>query len=318
MSRTSYQLKLPSQWKIHNVFHASLLTPYKETALNGNKYQEPAPDLIERQPEWEVERILQVRRYQKQLQYLVRWKGFSEAHDSWEPASNIHADELLQEFYKNHPAAIRNLTTPSSIIIRSMSTSTSLIDRLEDPPAPFPLVDPSPPRFSASTNPHPQAPDAATDADRLRNPDGRCLSPVTFHLADDTLPTFLPDWPPTAPHPPRWPTDVPYPLGPWPSPPESRSTTPDYHYDSCDDLCAASCNINTVLTLYGKPPPRSPQPVNSWPSLPDHDHWPDAPGTPFIPSNPHPTRAHCYAHCTRRPDLGSLVWLTATRDLTGT
>ena len=36
ISRTSYQLKLPPQWKIHNVFHATLLTPYKETALNGN------------------------------------------------------------------------------------------------------------------------------------------------------------------------------------------------------------------------------------------------------------------------------------------
>ena len=32
---TSYQIKLPPQWKIHNVFHATLLTPYKETALNG-------------------------------------------------------------------------------------------------------------------------------------------------------------------------------------------------------------------------------------------------------------------------------------------
>ena len=45
ISRTSYQLKLPPQWKIHNVFHATLLTPYKETDLNGNHNQEPAPSV---------------------------------------------------------------------------------------------------------------------------------------------------------------------------------------------------------------------------------------------------------------------------------
>ena len=36
ISLTSYQLKLPPQWKVHNVFHTTLLTPYKEMALNGN------------------------------------------------------------------------------------------------------------------------------------------------------------------------------------------------------------------------------------------------------------------------------------------
>ena len=61
ISHTSYQLKLPSQWKIHNVFHATLLTPYKEMTLNGNQNQEPAPELIDGQPEWEVEQILRVR-----------------------------------------------------------------------------------------------------------------------------------------------------------------------------------------------------------------------------------------------------------------
>jgi hypothetical protein len=47
VSRTSFRLKLPSTWKIHNLFHASLLTPYKETAINGSYYQEPIPDLID-------------------------------------------------------------------------------------------------------------------------------------------------------------------------------------------------------------------------------------------------------------------------------
>jgi hypothetical protein len=113
ISHTSYQLKLPPQLKIHNVFHATLLTPYKETPLNGKQYQEPTPELIDGQPKWEVETILHVRRRHNQLQYLVRWKGFSEAHDSWEPAKDVHAELLVKDFYKRHPTAIQ--TTHSSL-----------------------------------------------------------------------------------------------------------------------------------------------------------------------------------------------------------
>jgi hypothetical protein len=106
VSRTSFQLKLPPAWKIHNVFHASLLTPYKETTINSNKYQEPIPDLVDGQPEWEVELILDARKRCQQLQYLVRWKGFSEVHDSWEPLANINADQLIKKFYQENPSAI--------------------------------------------------------------------------------------------------------------------------------------------------------------------------------------------------------------------
>ena len=142
ISHTSYQLKLPPQWKIHNIFHATLLTPYKEMALNGNRNQEPAPELINGQPEWEVEQILCVRRYRCQVQYLVRWKGFSEAHDSWEPASNVHADDLVKEFYKRYPKAIQNTTTQNPIIIRTTTMSTTPLSAcIEDAPSSLPLVD---------------------------------------------------------------------------------------------------------------------------------------------------------------------------------
>ena len=140
VSRTSYQLKLPPQWKLHDIFHATLLTPYKETTLNGQSYQEPTPDLIDGQPEWEVESVLKVRRRRNQLQFLIRWKGFSEAHDSWEPARNIHADELVEEFYKRHPAAICSI--PSPLTIRSLIMSTTpLSECIEDAPAPLPLAE---------------------------------------------------------------------------------------------------------------------------------------------------------------------------------
>ena len=147
ISRTSYQLKLPPQWKIHNVFHATLLTPYKETTLNGSHNQEPTPELINGQPKWEVKQILRVRRYRWQVQYLIRWKGFSETHDSWEPAANVHADKLIQEFYKRYPKAIWNtiIHTPTfhiPVTIRQTIMSTpTLAERITGAPSPLSLAE---------------------------------------------------------------------------------------------------------------------------------------------------------------------------------
>ena len=46
LSPIVYQLELPSQWKIHDVFHVDLLTPYRETKLHGPNFTRPPPDLI--------------------------------------------------------------------------------------------------------------------------------------------------------------------------------------------------------------------------------------------------------------------------------
>jgi hypothetical protein len=52
------------------------------------------------------------------------------------------------------------------------------------------------------------------------------------------------------------------------------------------------CDLATILTLYGSSPPQSPTPIIPWDAIPNHDLWPDTPGTPFIPSNPCSTHAH--------------------------
>jgi hypothetical protein len=163
ISHTTYRLKLPPTWKIHNTFHTSLLTPYRETITNGIKYQEPPPDLINGQPEWEVEKVLGSRCRRNQLQYLVRWKGFSDAHDSWEPLSHLTADERIAEFYNKNPQAVRAIT--HSPIIRTLTTqpipmsqtfapptidddtvplsssNLSLANRFDTPPESIPLLD---------------------------------------------------------------------------------------------------------------------------------------------------------------------------------
>ena len=97
-----YQLTLPTQWeqkRIHNVFHASLLTPYYETEAHGVNHLELPPDVIEGEEEYEVEKVLDSKRIgrNKKLHYLIRWKGYSEAHDTWEPEDNVkNAQELIE------------------------------------------------------------------------------------------------------------------------------------------------------------------------------------------------------------------------------
>jgi hypothetical protein len=61
MSPVNYRLKLPMQWKIHDVFHTDLLMPYREMPIHGANYQRPPPDLVDGMEEYEVEKVLDSR-----------------------------------------------------------------------------------------------------------------------------------------------------------------------------------------------------------------------------------------------------------------
>jgi hypothetical protein len=100
-SNAVYQVEIPRRWKIHNTFHANLLTPYKETELHGPNYTRPPPDLVDGEQEFEVEKILdaQQRGRGRKLHFLVKWKGYPVSDNLWEKAEDVHAEELVQEFY---------------------------------------------------------------------------------------------------------------------------------------------------------------------------------------------------------------------------
>jgi hypothetical protein len=106
---TNSRLQLPKQWRIHPVFHNSLLTPYNETPEHGPNYTQPPPEIIEGEDEhYEVETILNARPTpnRRGIQYLVKWKGYPDSENTWIPASGMkHAMDLVHEYHRRHPRA---------------------------------------------------------------------------------------------------------------------------------------------------------------------------------------------------------------------
>jgi Chromo (CHRromatin Organisation MOdifier) domain len=102
ISPVAVRLELPPQWRIHPVFHISLLTPYTETPSHGPNFTRPPPDLIDGEEEYEVEQIRSHRSWgrSKTLQYLIKWVGYPESDNTWENADQIHAPELIKLYHR--------------------------------------------------------------------------------------------------------------------------------------------------------------------------------------------------------------------------
>lgn len=96
----AYRLKLPQRYKIHPVFHSSLLSPYRETEAYGPNFPEPPPDLIEGEEEYEVKAILNHKGKGLRRRYLVKWKGYSSGENTWEPEDGLNNAKEILERYK--------------------------------------------------------------------------------------------------------------------------------------------------------------------------------------------------------------------------
>src|SRR6266436_4213816 len=120
ISPVAYQLALPANWRIHDVFHASLLNPYHETKAHSPNFTRPPPDLIEGEDKYEVERIVAHRVFgrSKRLQYLIKWKGYPKSDNSWEPADQVHTPDLVKHYHsaaKNQSAIHSTVKDQSAI-----------------------------------------------------------------------------------------------------------------------------------------------------------------------------------------------------------
>ena len=145
VGKQAYKLELPKKWKIHNVFHVSLLE--QDTTKKG-RVDENATELDaanDESGEYEVEAICDSAVYAKEsesghlpgLYYLVSWKGYPEEENTWEPALAVqHLRKLISSFHKDHPdkptatsEAINTTPPMARPTVRPTATATALPKR---------------------------------------------------------------------------------------------------------------------------------------------------------------------------------------------
>jgi len=70
----------------------------------------------------------------KHLQYLIKWKGYPESDNSWEPADQVHAPDLVKHYYsasKNQSAihsAVKDQSASQMTPYQSMEKGQSAIE----------------------------------------------------------------------------------------------------------------------------------------------------------------------------------------------
>ncbi|KAI5115564.1 hypothetical protein M0805_002929 [Coniferiporia weirii] len=101
LSPLNYRLNLPPAWKIHPVFHASLLSTYTETDIHGPPFTQPPPDQIEGHQEFEIEAIVSHKGNGNRCRFLVKWAGYPSSENQWLPETELsHASEILKTYKK--------------------------------------------------------------------------------------------------------------------------------------------------------------------------------------------------------------------------
>jgi hypothetical protein len=86
--------------RTHPVFHISLLEPYHRSNNQGDLPADPI--IVEDEEHYEVEDVLDSHILFNRLEYLIRWKGYTVADDTWEPIDNLSCRTLLSQFHNKY------------------------------------------------------------------------------------------------------------------------------------------------------------------------------------------------------------------------
>ena len=100
ISPNAVELKFLASFRIDVPINVSHLRPYKPPTILGQQTTPQPPIEIEGEPEYIVEEILDSRPHRNKLEFLVKWEGYTDENNSWEPDANCRdAPCAIHNFY---------------------------------------------------------------------------------------------------------------------------------------------------------------------------------------------------------------------------
>ncbi|PRP79434.1 retrotransposable element protein [Planoprotostelium fungivorum] len=102
----AYEVELPRDYLIHNVFHVSQLRPVETNRFKGRN--PPAPQPVEILPDGgeihEIDEILDSRVRRNKLEYFIKYKDTEVNENEWLPHYDVYAYEAIKDFHRRYPA----------------------------------------------------------------------------------------------------------------------------------------------------------------------------------------------------------------------
>ena len=128
VGNSSYRLDILVTWRVHNVFHAGLLSRTKDDTIPGRN---PAPQpmiRIQDQELWVIDCFVNSRWFRGKFQLKIRWEDQTEEQDDWRDFGEILAESakwreelnideplvedptqaMIEDYYNRHPNAPRH------------------------------------------------------------------------------------------------------------------------------------------------------------------------------------------------------------------
>ncbi|CCE34802.1 uncharacterized protein CPUR_08740 [Claviceps purpurea 20.1] len=94
----AYQLKMPNNVRLHNVFNITNLEPFQGDPSIAQDTSTLPDNITDDAEDFEVERIITHKYNGKRRKYLVKWKGYDTSENSWVLQRDFNTKEIIHDY----------------------------------------------------------------------------------------------------------------------------------------------------------------------------------------------------------------------------